>query len=335
MTNNIGVDVGFGFVKATDGTQRYIFPSVVGDARELRYKTGMGSDNILDNLAVQVDGEDYFVGDLANRQSEFLLSTQSQKRVSSIENKVLFNTSLVLFNAPVTKESQFNLVTGLPVDEYKEYKYRLKEQIKGSQVVHMVYNGHKYRYEIVIDKCKVIPQPFGTLFNELLTASGKVDKRELSTSKIGVIDIGFRTTDLVVADNLEFVEKLSITVETAMSSAYKLITRNLKEELGFNKPIYQMEKIIRDGRLSFQNETIELNDLITKAYNMAAKKIASEVSSLWSNLWEFDYIFITGGGGIALYKYIDDLLEFNNCLKVANGQFGNVDGYLKVANRSF
>lgn len=29
MTKNIGVDVGFGFVKATNGIQRYVFPSVV------------------------------------------------------------------------------------------------------------------------------------------------------------------------------------------------------------------------------------------------------------------------------------------------------------------
>ncbi len=76
MTNKkIGVDVGFGFVKATNGTQKYVFPSVVGEASDIRFNTGMDNKSILDNLIVKLDSSKCFIGQLANRQSQFTFST--------------------------------------------------------------------------------------------------------------------------------------------------------------------------------------------------------------------------------------------------------------------
>src|SRR5690554_2413080 len=157
---NIGIDIGFGFVKATDGQKQVIFPSVVGEGRNIRYNTGINNSNIMDNLILQLEGNNYFVGDLANRQSDIVMSTLSQNRINSIEHEVLFCTALGLLNPTI---EGVNIVTGLPVNEYSdEMKEKLSQHIKGTHVFKL--NNKPYLYNI--KNCKVIPQPFGTIFDQ-------------------------------------------------------------------------------------------------------------------------------------------------------------------------
>ncbi len=258
----MGIDIGFGFVKATDGQQKYLFPSVVGEAREIRYKTGLNTNSILDNLIVEVDNDKYFVGDLAIRQSDLIQSTISDKRINSIENKVLFLTAFALLDGVGTGVSKFNLVTGLPVDEYIEYKDTLMKQLQSDHVV-----------------------------------------------------------------------KLSSSSTTALSTAYKLINRKLKEHYDINKPLHQLDGIIRNESFTYNGKEIDIADLIDKAFSLTAENIISEINTLWPEIWEMDKIFITGGGGLALGKYFKPYLE--NYTIISEGQFSNVEGYKKVANRSF
>ena len=329
----MGIDIGFGFVKATDGKQKYLFPSVVGEAREIRYKTGLNTNSILDNLIVEVDNDKYFVGDLAIRQSDLIQSTISEKRINSIENRILFLTAFALLDGVGTGVSRFNLVTGLPVDEYLEYKNTLMKQLQSDHVVKFINNGKSNNKLIEIERCKVIPQPFGTVFNQLLDKYGNIQDKELASMNIGIIDVGFRTTDYAVANKLEFVDKLSSSSTTALSTAYKLISRKLKEHYDINKPIHQLDSIIRNGSFTYNGKEIDITDLIDKAFSLTVENIISEINTLWPEIWEMDKIFITGGGGLALGDYFKSYLD--NYTIISEGQFSNVEGYKKVANRSF
>ncbi|AZR72497.1 hypothetical protein BBF96_03330 [Anoxybacter fermentans] len=326
MSKNIAVDVGFGFVKATDGNKEVIFPSVVGEGREIRYKPGVTINNdAIKNLFAEVDGEKYFVGDLATRQSEFLQSTLSGDRTNSIEYDVLFKTACALLNNGST---EVNIVTGLPVNEFTQYKNTLEKMLLRIHKIKL--NDISYSFEI--KRAKIIPQPFGTVFNLLLDDQGEIQKREYVNMKIGVIDIGFRTTDFIVVDCLEFVDKLSSSTTVALSSAYKLVGHSLNERFGINKPIYQLDKFIRTGFIPYKGQQMDIRELVGKAFALTTNNIISEVSSLW-NIWELDQIIITGGGGVELYAYLK--AHIDNCVLVNEGQFSNVKGYLKLANRSF
>jgi plasmid segregation protein ParM len=84
MEKNIGVDLGYGFVKVSDGKKDKIFPSVVGQARNLRYSTEENTDqNFIKNMDVIVDDREYFVGELANRQSDIVLFSLDENRMDS------------------------------------------------------------------------------------------------------------------------------------------------------------------------------------------------------------------------------------------------------------
>ncbi|MFW6028883.1 MAG: hypothetical protein ACOCRO_01375 [Halanaerobiales bacterium] len=330
---NIGIDVGFGFTKAVNDKMQYLFPSIVGEARNIRYRSGMSSKKLLNNLVVEYKNDRYFVGELAKRQSEFTQSTLSDKRVNNLENEILFMTSLALLDSTGDNAAEFNLVTGLPVDDYLKYKDQLKAQLINPHKVKLIYDNETESKVIKVNNCKVIPQPFGTLFNQLLNNNGDIRKPVYANIKVGIIDIGFRTSDFVVADSLEFIDKLSTSSETALSTAYKLIGRKLNEKYNINKPLYQLEEIIRNKSFTYHSRNINIMDLIDKAYKLTANNIISEIQGLWPDLWEMEKVIITGGGGVALYKHLKSY--FNNSILVDEGQFNNAKGYLKLCNRSF
>lgn len=93
---NVEVDAGFGFTKATDGRDSLMSPSVVGAARELRYRSEPANLPRLEALIVELGAGTHFVGNLALRQSNTVLSTLSESRLGDGEASVLSTTALAL-----------------------------------------------------------------------------------------------------------------------------------------------------------------------------------------------------------------------------------------------
>jgi plasmid segregation protein ParM len=333
MEKNIGVDLGYGFVKVTDGKKDKIFPSVVGQARTLRYISDDAQEqNFLKNMNVIIDDREYFVGDLANRQSDVVLFSLTENRMDERISKVLLVTSLALLSDG--KSTNFNLVTGLPVGFFTETKQSLSQLFKGQHHITLRRNQkNEGEQTIFVNEVKVLPQPFGTLFDLILDYNGNMIDENMAASKIGIIDIGFRTTDYIVVDNLENIDRLSGSSNTALSTAYVIISEMLKEEFKINKPIYQLDEIVRTGTIRISGKSYNLDEIKRHAFSVVAEKLVTEINSLWVNKWELDMVFITGGGGIAIAEYM--LPYFDNTMLVKEAQFANVYGFRKLAQRLY
>ena len=78
----LGIDIGFGFTKATDGKQDLIFKSVLGESTDIQFREEMITAGDVDenHLQVEVDGKSYFVGELAERQSNVRFFTLDQEQ---------------------------------------------------------------------------------------------------------------------------------------------------------------------------------------------------------------------------------------------------------------
>lgn len=333
MEKNIGVDLGYGFVKITDGKKDKLFPSVVGQARTLRYVTDEGPEqNMINNLHIAVDDREYFVGDLANRQSDVVLFSLNETRMDESISKVLLTTSLALLAEG--HNTNFNIVTGLPVGFFTETKQTVTQLFKGRHNVSLKRNRNSDQdFAVMVDEVKVLPEPFGSLFDLILDYNGNVVDENLAASKVGIIDIGFRTTDYIVVDNLENIDRLSGSSNTALSTAYVLISELLKEEFKISKPIYQLDQIVRSGEIRISGKTYKLDEIIKHAFSVVAEKLITEINSLWINKWELDMVFITGGGGVALAEYL--MPHFDNSLLAKEAQFANVYGFRKMSQRLF
>lgn len=328
---NIGIDLGFGFVKATNGDLDIIFPSVVGAGTDLTYRSELTTYvEPIENMAVSIDGKRYFVGDLAIRQSEILSRSMSDHHPQEKNTKVLLLTTLALYCEG--ENAEFNVVTGLPPGYYLSNKDSLSDLVKGTHTVYLNVDGVDQKKVIAVNKVKIIPQPLGTLFDRIFDDKGAIKDKELAKSKVGIIDIGFRTTDFAVVDKLEYIDKLSYTKTTAMSNVYAIISEYLHNRFRMYREDYDLEEIVQRAQIKLDGEVYSLEDIKKEAYEELTAKILTELNSIWDKR-TLDAVLLSGGGGSALAPLL--LPELKIATLVENSQTANVRGYLKLGHKVF
>lgn len=331
LPKHIGIDLGYGYVKISDGQKETIFPSTVGVGTDLKFNSLLMSiKKPTDNLIITVDNKKYFVGDLAIRQSSIVSRSMGRNRVEDTSAKVLLLAGLALFME--TGEQKFNVVTGLPVDYYQAYKDDWALLMQGTHAVRFGADGEEKPLLITIDKIQMIPQPFGTLYDHRLSTDGTLVESDIDSLKIGIVDVGYKTSDLALADGLEFVGKQSMSSEIAMSAAYNMIGQKISEKYKVEKENYELDKIVDSGVLRVAGVPYDISEYRKDAFNLVADKIATEANSIWDRR-ELDLIMLTGGGGQAVSEYF--LPRFPQAVLVNGPQMANVRGYLKLANALF
>jgi plasmid segregation protein ParM len=330
-SKNIGVDLGYGFVKVLNGDKGLKFSSVVGIGKELEFNSFIDlPKNFLDELVVEYNGDCYFVGDLAVRQSNLATRSLDQHRISDFNAKILLLTALGILNK--WDGEDFNIVTGLPVSYFAQCKEEWEKNFLGSHSITFIGDKVDKRKNFNIKEIKLIPQPFGSLYNKLLNNFGKIEDEELIDTVIGIIDIGYKTTDFVVADKMELIEHLSFSNNNGLFNAYRIISNQLRTEYGIEKEPHKLDKILEKGSLRVAGKKYDISSLKKEVYMKIADKIITEIHSYW-NYKDFDVILLTGGGGQAMADYI--LPRFSNMELIDEPQFANVRGYQKLAKKVF
>ncbi|MHB8756604.1 MAG: ParM/StbA family protein [Bacillota bacterium] len=328
---SLGIDLGYGFVKGTDGERDCLFPSVVGLGQPLSYQSDLGDRNqLMDNLVVSVGGRRYFVGDLARRQSEIAARSLDPNRVQDKNVKVLLLAALGIFASE--PRQAFNVVTGLPTNYYASYREGLAEALRGAHEVTMHEAGSDRDLVVDVDKVKIVPQPFGTLFDQVLDDGGRVVDQELAKAKVGIIDIGFKTADFAVADAMEFIDRLSTSTTTGMASAYGIIASKLREIFAIDKENYELDQIVERGEIRIAGKSYDLTEFKKETLEWVAAKVITVIDSLW-DYRDLDKILITGGGGQVLGQHL--VPEFPNAVIVDGAQMANARGFYKLSKKLF
>lgn len=328
---NVGIDIGYGFVKATDGYRDVVFPSVVGLGQDLTYLSELTlyvAEE--DNLVVELEGTRYFVGGLAIRQSEMALRSLVENRPGDINARVLYVTALGLLAQG--DNEHFNVVTGLPPSYYLAYKDELARVLAGTHKVAFVRGHKRVEKTLQVDHVRVVPQPFGTVFYLLLDNAGNVSGRELAQGRIGIIDIGFRTSDFVVADKLEYIDRLSFSSTTALATAYSLISDALRRTYKISRESYELDPAVVEGKIRVGGKVHDITDIREEAFRKVAGKVITEINSVWDK-YSLDAIYVTGGGGQALFPYLKR--EYENAQLVEGAQSANCKGYWKLAQKLY
>ena len=165
----------------------------------------------------------------------------------------------------------------------------------------------------------------------MLNEAGEVKDKRFVQEKIGVIDIGFRTSDYTVADKTRYSERGSRTTESGISKAFALIAAKLREATGVNVELYRLYDAVSRGSIKIKGKTIDLKPLTEQAFSRLATSIASEVERLWMDDWDIDILVVTGGGGAVLAPYLKPLLqgEVMGIQSSEDARLNNVRGYWK------
>lgn len=266
----IGLDIGRGYTKGyteINGiVKECIFKSVIGEGREIDFS------NYNDPIMIEFEGEEWFIGLLAEKESQTAIRNSKDSKVS--------NTVKVLIAAALNKlavEDEVKIMLGVPyksyrksvlkevIDTYKNKDFKVKDKING---------GYK---NIKIVDISIFREGDAALY-------WQVRNNKENNKAIGLVNVGFRTTELSYFDKgLKFNDKKSDTIEFGNRS----VMNNVKDKL-------LKQDIIKD--LNEIDTSDDYNDLKKKAYAIATESIEQAIEDKWVNLDKSEMdIYVAGG----------------------------------------
>lgn len=324
----IGIDIGFGFTKATNGQDSLVFKSIYGNATDIEFRGELvGHDEPGEYLHIEFDNNAYFLGELAERQSHVRSFTLDQNQFVTGFSKVLALGALVRLaerNRPV------KLVTGLPIGHYRVFRDELTNILMGRHELTIVEPGGKREQTVInVSHVKVIPQPFGSLFNIMLGNTGQVTERRFVESKVGIVDVGFRTSDYTISDKTRYSQRGSQTTDSGIAQAFSMIALKLREMTGVSVELYRLYDAVANGTIKIRGRQVNLKPIVEDAFTRLATAVSGEANRLWADDWDIDLIVVTGGGGAVLAPFLKPLLngEMHAIEQKADSRLNNVRGY--------
>jgi len=332
----MAIDVGFGRVKALgDNGKEANFPAVVAEFRPLTFASGLETG---ESLAIEYKGRSYWVGEAALRQSTAARMTTDRTRTTNEEGMALLAAGMAQI---AEKDHELvNLIIGLPVRFFAGMKDEYNKLARDVHKVNILSPGGaqvKARKMVIVDNTKVLPQPFGCLFDCILDDTGRLQDKALAGGRVGVIDVGYNTLDLARADSLEFNNPGSDSFSgQGLFSAFQELSKEIFREMEIEIPPEKLESIVKDQRITIGGKDHDVSGLIDRAFQQAAEGIVSRVKSLWPDRerWQFNEILITGGGGALLGGYLTPYLGVQSRI-VNDPVMSNCRGFLKFGKRAF
>lgn len=320
----VGIDIGYGFTKATDGTRQAIFASVAGDALQADFDNEVISAGRGHTLTV--GGRACFYGAHAQKHSRNPLALFARERT---EQKGLMEVLLCAALAELGAQDRVQVCTGLPVDWYQD-KAELEALLLGAHFFEVDGQARS----VHVTQAAVVPQPFGSFFDQVLDADGAVLNASFARAKVGILDIGTYTTDYALSDGLEYVAKASGSKTAAMSTVWRAVRDGIKAQWGIEYEMHQVDQIIRDGRLiTVQGLPRSIDPLIRPAVDALADQVLAGARERWGTARDFARVLLTGGGA----EYVKDqvLAVYPHAQLVPQAHLGNLRGFCKYARRKF
>lgn len=340
----VSVDVGYGYVKAISSSgNKILFPSVVGSGRDRGLanfieQTNKMIDADLSELHITIDGKHYYVGEMALRNSNDATRVFDRERYNHEYSKILMAVAIQLVTNPETTEVV--LFTGLPLDyfrtQHEQFKNKLLEDMPTIEWV----SGFKQNEtkKVSVRNAGIFPQGMSAVWATLMNHDGKTFKKDLMEegNQIGIIDIGFRTTDICVVEmkdggGFRPLTQYSETVDQGVVNLYENIKIAYQNKTGGSDlSENKINRIIKRHSITYQGKKIDLSNEVDQAYRAVVNSIIDRINKLWKEEADtFDYIFVVGGGGSLFMDYLQS--NFNNhLLSIVAGQYANAIGYYRI-----
>ena len=312
---NIGIDVGYSAVKATNGKRRITFPSLVGTPDQARFSLTKSSSIILTEPAhVQIG-----VG--AALQSRHIKRREDRAWVESPEWYQLFLASLT----ELTKASgvDISLVTGLPVAFYSD-KDKLQAILMGE---HHVKRDEHNRQTFSVTSCRVVPQPFGCLLAEYLDNTGNIVSEP---GNGGTIDIGGKTTNILSVNGFEEIGRQTSSVNVGAWDVARAVRAYLADECpDLDLRDRELMQAVQNRAVKYYGEPVDLTGLINEQLDAMASQVVAQATQLWNGAAGLDFILVTGGGALLLGDRIK--AHFRHARVVKEPVWANAVGYYRLA----
>lgn len=329
-TLTVGLDIGYGAVKALTVDSAIIFPSVCGHAREIKFQA--------DEIAVRHPGDQlrdddglWFLGDLALVQippGELLRlrgRTADEATMGNVFRARLAKAALgkLLIGKRDEQAVHVCLACGLPVDHMADAP-DLKAALLGQ---------HRIRTDAAdfvanVTDVMVMPQPQGTIYAQILTGTGEVNANH-DYMRTGVCDVGTYTVDLALDDDGEFVDAESGSIEGGVSAVHERIAALLEREYRQKIPFKMIETVLRTGKFRARGEIVDYSEAVQDALEPLRSATLNLMNEKWKTGTTIDVIYLSGGGAVLVYEAV--VSAYPQAVIVNQPQIANARGYLNYA----
>lgn len=328
----IGLDIGDGYVKAVSESDRKVcFPSLVAPAEFIRFQANVGAPVRVNGLTLHdTDEGELFVGELAGRQGRpgAVRSPRDRDRVSDPISLHLAKAAFAML-LPGIEQASLRVVTGLPVAYYRD-AFQLSQLLLGKHQI--LLEGRCLTVEV--KDVLVVPQPFGALLSIILDERGRmrVAAVELAEGRVGVLDIGTHTTDLILVEGLEYIEARSGSIEVGVSTAIEMLRKVLLDDYRVSYEGHELEVAMRRGWLVVDGRKYPLNGLASGHLDPIARSIEAQARTLW-NLSTLNTVVLAGGGALALKPWLEPC--FARAVYAPDAAMANASGFLRYGLRQW
>lgn len=124
------------------------------------------------------------------------------------------------------------------MDYQKTQRSNLEQKLKEIHAV--VLNGQLKR--TFVREVKVIPQPMGIFFHHYLDESLNPTDLRWKRQRVGIVDIGYGTTDIAVVDGGQYIGEYSRSSNLAMSRLTRLVSNAVYRDIS----VFQFLIVFRD-----------------------------------------------------------------------------------------
>jgi len=327
----VGLDVGFGYTKRVTAGGTDVFPSVVGEWRPSGFRLGTGLDGAGRPAGIEgvtVDGRSYAVGERALRFAHRRFVGLSRQWVDGAAFRVLALTALA--RGLERPGERVTIVTGLPVEDVEPHGATLRRQLEGDHAVQLEPGGRAWG--VTIARVHVLPQPLGTVLAQLLDPRGQLGGPDGLEARVGVLDVGFRTTDYFTLDGLEVVPAHCLTRNTGMADLLLDLGREVYRRWGVEVDPHALDEPVLRGALQIGGDAVPLGAILEPWLDRHAEAIAAHARMLWGDGTRgLARLWVTGGGGALLGSRLQALAPHAEIVRHARLQ--NAVGYFRYGQR--
>jgi plasmid segregation protein ParM len=329
-TITIGLDIGYGATKAVIGNQTIVFPSVCGHAHEIKFKA--------DEIAMKYPGDRltddegaWFVGDLATSQvneGELIRlrgRTADEATIGNVFRARMAKTAIgkLLAGTQHWDVVHLRVGTGLPVDHMPDAD-GLRSALVGQHAIKTDVTS----FIANVSEVMVMPQPYGTLYSEMMLSDGSLNPH-YTVTRTGVVDVGTYTVDVTTDDDGEYIERESGSVEGGVYTAQQRIAALLERQYR-EKPSHRLvEETLRTGYARIRGESVDYREAVASALASVRDATLNLMSAKWKTGATLDAIFVTGGGAELVETAVT--AAYPQARVVKQAQTANARGYLNYA----
>lgn len=227
------------------------------------------------------------------------------------------------------------LCTGLPIKRYyvgSEVNQKLVKAKRANLLKNDVFSIDGYKLPKIIEhtvSAEGIAAWFDLALNRNDQGELEMDQDVLS-SRIAVVDIGGRTTDVGLIDGGVLEMESSTTIDVGMLSIKAALREKIKGIYNTEPSIPKINAAIRTGKMSlFGEELSEVPELLRQVSKSTVDRIHGEVRRVLNDGADVDFVYFVGGTVSALSPHMDGW--FKNQKMANDPSMANAMGMAKIA----